>query len=64
MAPVFVSFGWLAEEGIHVGVVAVFIDGGYLDKLLLQDAKGSRIDYQKVAAEMATPDELLRAYYY
>ncbi len=47
-----------------MGVSAVFIDGAYLDKVLLQDARGNRIDYQKLTAEMAAPDELLRAYYY
>ena len=47
-----------------MGVAAVFIDGGYLDKVLLQDSRGNRIDYSKLAAEMSAPDELLRAYYY
>jgi hypothetical protein len=30
-----------------MGVAAAFIDGGYLDKILLNDNKGKRIDYQK-----------------
>ena len=47
-----------------MGVAAVFIDGGYLDKVLAYDHKKPRINYEELAAEMATPDSLLRAYYY
>jgi uncharacterized LabA/DUF88 family protein len=47
-----------------VGRAAVFLDGGYLDKVLQYDHKGKRIDYSKLAQKMVEPDELLRAYYY
>ena len=47
-----------------MGVAAVFIDGGYLDKVMYHDFRNQRIDMAKLAHEMALPDELLRAYYY
>jgi uncharacterized LabA/DUF88 family protein len=47
-----------------VDKVAVFLDGGYIDKVLLHDFKGKRIDYEKLARVMVEPDELFRAYYY
>jgi uncharacterized LabA/DUF88 family protein len=40
--------------------VALFIDGGYLDKIL----KGLKIDYSKLSEYMANGTPLLRAYYY
>jgi uncharacterized LabA/DUF88 family protein len=43
---------------------AVFLDGGYLDKVLLIDFNKAKINYEKLAAEMAGQNELLRAYYY
>ena len=42
----------------------VFIDGGYLDKVLEHEHPGKKIDYSRFAIEMAKPGELLRAYYY
>jgi uncharacterized LabA/DUF88 family protein len=45
-----------------MGVVAAFIDGGYLDKITQFEKQ--RVDYQKLVAEMAGNDELLRAHYY
>jgi uncharacterized LabA/DUF88 family protein len=45
-----------------MGVVAAFIDGGYLDKVARFEKQ--RVDYQKLVAKMARTDELLRAYYY
>lgn len=45
-----------------MGVVAVFIDGGYLDKIT--QFEKARVDYQKLVAEMTGADELLRAHYY
>jgi uncharacterized LabA/DUF88 family protein len=47
-----------------MGVTAVFIDAGYLDKVLFRDHANARVDYEKLARLMAQPDELLRAYYY
>ena len=47
-----------------MGVSAVFIDGGYLDKIMYFDHHNQRIDYEKLVKEMVAPDELMRAYYY
>jgi len=47
-----------------MGMAAVFIDGGYLDKVLLLNHGGKKIDYQKLVRELVTPNELLRTYYY
>lgn len=47
-----------------MGKCAVFIDGGYLDKVVYYDHANARLDYEKLVSEMAQPDELLRAYYY
>ncbi len=42
----------------------VFIDGGYLDKVLENEHPGKRIDYALLAKELAKPGEVLRTYYY
>jgi len=47
-----------------MGVTAIFIDGGYLDKVLYYDHAGARIDFEGLVRLMSQPDELLRAYYY
>lgn len=47
-----------------MGKSAVFIDGGYLDKVVFFDHANARLDYEKLAHAMADADELLRAYYY
>jgi len=44
--------------------VALFIDGGYLDKVLAYDHASQKIDYEKLVAEMAGGDDVLRTYYY
>lgn len=43
---------------------AVFIDGGYLKKLLYHDFNTMRVDYGKLVKEIAHPNTLFRAYYY
>ena len=43
---------------------AVYIDGGYLDKLLERDYSGARVDMEKLVHLITQGDELLRAYYY
>ena len=43
---------------------AVFLDGGYLEKLLKIDFGQPDIDMEKLALELAGPEGLLRAYYY
>lgn len=47
-----------------VGTAAVFIDGGYVDKVLHYDHNRQRVDYEKLVRMMVKPDDLLRAYYY
>ncbi|UCC30022.1 MAG: NYN domain-containing protein [Phycisphaerales bacterium] len=46
------------------GSCAVFIDGGYLDKVAFHDFGNQRLDYGELARELAAPDEMLRTYYY
>lgn len=43
---------------------AVFLDAGYIEKVLQREHAGARIDYAKLAAKMAGNEPLLRAYYY
>ena len=52
------------ERGWVMGTTAVFIDGGYLDKVLHYDHSNQRIDYEKFSQLMSGDDELLRTYYY
>src|SRR5947207_14805815 len=47
-----------------MGTAAVFLDGGYVDKVMALDFGRAKIDYSKLALAMAAPDELLRTYYY
>ncbi len=47
-----------------MGVCAVYIDGGYIDKVLFHQHQNARIDYGKLARKMVGENELLRAYYY
>lgn len=42
----------------------VFIDGGYLDKVLENEHPNKRIDYALLARELASPGQILRTYYY
>ena len=47
-----------------MGVTAVFIDGAYLEKVLLYEHGKARIDFRRLVDVMVEGDELLRAYYY
>ena len=47
-----------------MGVAAIFLDGGYVEKVLLFDHQQPKIDFEKLVRLMAQPDELLRAHYY
>jgi uncharacterized LabA/DUF88 family protein len=47
-----------------MGTAAVFLDAGYLIKVVQNDHNHARIDLSKLSQEMAAPDSLLRAYYY
>jgi uncharacterized LabA/DUF88 family protein len=46
-----------------MGRVAIFVDGGYLD-YVLRAFKNPKVAFDKLAAALASPDELLRTYYY
>ncbi len=60
----FFGFQFVGKGSQMPGKAAVFIDGGYMDKLLYHEFQNRRIDYDKLAQEMAAPDELMRCYYY
>jgi uncharacterized LabA/DUF88 family protein len=47
-----------------MGVCAVYLDAGYIEKVLGREHPGARIDYGQLVREMVGPDELLRAHYY
>ncbi len=47
-----------------MGTAAVFLDAGYITKVLKFDFGEPKIDYHKLALAISEPDELLRAYYY
>ena len=47
-----------------MGMTTVYLDAGYIDKVLHYDHANARLDFAKLAGEMAKPDQLLRAYYY
>ena len=47
-----------------MGRVAVFIDGGYLQKVLQDEFGFRRINFGKLAKSLAGDREILRAYYY
>lgn len=58
-------FAFLERGGAEIGNrIACFIDGGYLDKVLLKAFNRTRIDYSKLSLWMANGDELFRTYYY
>ena len=45
------------------GNVGIFIDGGYFDRVS-RDCGSPRVDFGKLATELARPDDLLRTHYY
>ena len=44
--------------------VAIFIDGGYLDKVLETEFPNADLSYQKLSAALAGDGDILRTYYY
>jgi len=44
--------------------VAIFIDGGYVDKVVEREFEGTRLDFLKLSSQAAGSDERLRTYYY
>ena len=47
-----------------MGQCAIFIDGGYLTKILENEFARPYLDYQKLSDVLASPRERLRTYYY
>lgn len=47
-----------------MGICAVYLDAGYIEKVLMNEHPGARIDYGKLSRLMAGHDDLLRAHYY
>ena len=47
-----------------MGRIAILIDGGYLDRILLDDFERARIDYKALSNKIAGDKERLRTYYY
>jgi uncharacterized LabA/DUF88 family protein len=43
---------------------AIFIDGGYLEKILKNEFDETRIDFEKLSLELAQDAQILRTYYY
>ncbi len=46
-----------------MSLAAILIDGGYMDRVS-RDCGSPRIDFGRLAVELARPNELLRCYYY
>lgn len=46
-----------------MGKCAIFIDGGYLSKLLQNDFGGAHLDYQRLSDSLADSHDRLRTYY-
>lgn len=44
--------------------VAIFIDGAYLDYLLMNEFNRARVDYAVLSTQMAGDSDILRTYYY
>jgi len=63
-APIPWRVGAAASLGGEGVIVAVFIDGAYLDKLLKNEFPGTRVDLDKLARLLAGSDQILRTYYY
>jgi uncharacterized LabA/DUF88 family protein len=47
-----------------MGTIAIFLDGGYVQKVIEKDFDRTPVDFAKLVTEMAMPDEVLRTYYY
>jgi uncharacterized LabA/DUF88 family protein len=51
-------------KGVSMERSAVFIDGGYLSYVLLDEFDNKKIDFEKLSKKIADGDNLLRTYYY
>jgi uncharacterized LabA/DUF88 family protein len=47
-----------------IEAIAVFIDGAYFDKILQDEFKSPKVDYQKLVSWMTNGTPLFRSYYY
>lgn len=47
-----------------MGKVAIFIDGGYLSKVLAESFSCAKIDFAKLSSHLANGNPILRTYYY
>jgi len=47
-----------------MGRIAIFIDGGYLEKITQNEFTGAKIDFGKLSSNMSENYSLLRTYYY
>jgi uncharacterized LabA/DUF88 family protein len=56
--------GFQSNKDGHMGACAVFIDGGYAEKVFSSEYNAFKIDYGRLAKNMTGDDRLLRAYYY
>ena len=54
----------LAAEPVSMGFTAIFVDGGYLAKILNLNYNGVQVNFESLAKVMSQPHELLRAYFY
>lgn len=54
----------LEDSRMAVDRAAIFIDAGYLEKVIEKEFARTKIDYGKLAVELAGGKELLRTYYY
>jgi len=55
--------GGKMEERI-IEKVGIFVDGGYVDRVLLDEFNRTRISYGKLSQKLAAGREILRTYYY
>lgn len=52
------------KGGMMNDKIALFVDGGYLDKVLQDEFSYARIDYEKLSKWMSNGVEIFRTYYY
>ncbi|MBO9903582.1 NYN domain-containing protein [Xanthomonas phaseoli pv. dieffenbachiae] len=55
---------FVSNSGVDMDRCAVFIDGGYVAKLLSNNFDGARIDYSKFVQHVLQGSDVLRTYYY
>nr|WP_244669402.1 NYN domain-containing protein [Xanthomonas phaseoli] len=55
---------FVSNSGVDMDRCAVFIDGGYVAKLLSNNFDGARTDYSKFVQHVLQGSDVLRTYYY